>query len=355
MNKQPCTRKSLAAYICFVDSMMRNRKYFIGLLPGLLVLAGNLYGGWLTLANAAFILVFLGIAEWFLGEDHDNAHSLASDELPELLLSLHAALHALCLVTFFYGIHAGMIEGPWIWTAALSLGIHGGSSAIVIAHELIHKKENSKQWMGRLLLASTGNFYFHVHHLRIHHRWVGTKRDAATARKGESVYRFFVRSVVQQIRQAAESEDKRLKGRFFSIENEMIRPVLIHIVLLVLAYVSGGITALLAYGFACFMSCFLLEYVNYIEHYGLKRAEDEKVTPMHSWSTDKTVSRYLLIDLSRHADHHAFPSRPYHTLRSYSDAPTLPGGYAGLVIPALIPPLWYALVHPKINEIVQAP
>ena len=354
MNKQPYTVKSLPAYICSVDGMTRNWKYFAGLLPGVLVLAGNLYGGWMTLANAAFILVFLGIAEWFMGEDHDNAHSAAADSLPELLLVLHAVLHGLCLLTFFYGINQGILQGAWIWTAALSLGIHGGSSAIVIAHELIHKKENGKQWIGRLLLASTGNFYFHVHHLRIHHRWVGTAHDAATARKGESVYGFFVRSIVQQIRQAAESEDKRLKGKFLSWENEMLRPLFIHALILGLAIAFSGLIGLLAYGFSCFMSCFLLEYVNYIEHYGLQRAEDEKVTPEHSWSTDKTVSRYLLIDLSRHADHHAFPSRPYHTLRSYSDAPTLPGGYAGLVIPALIPPLWYALVHPRIDALQHA-
>lgn len=334
--------------------MTRNWKYFTGLTPGLLVLAGNLYGGWLTLANAVFILVFLGIAEWFMGEDHDNAHSPAADTLPELLLVLHAVLHGLCLLSFFYSIHSGTLQGVWIWTAALSLGIHGGSSAIVIAHELIHKKENSKQWIGRLLLASTGNFYFHVHHLRIHHRWVGTEHDAATARKGESVYGFFIRSVVQQIRQAAASEDKRLKGRFLSLENEMVRPALIHLLLLGGSFAAAGWTGLLAYGLACFVSCFLLEYVNYIEHYGLQRADDQKVTPMHSWSTDKTVSRYLLIDLSRHADHHAFPSRPYHTLRSYSDAPSLPGGYAGLVIPALIPPLWYALVHPRIAALEHA-
>lgn len=334
--------------------MTRNLKYFTGLLPGALVVTGNLTGGWMTLANAVFILLFLGVAEWMLGEDHDNAHSPAGDMLPEALLVCHALLHGLCLLTFFYGIHGGVLEGGWIWTAALSLGIHGGSSAIVIAHELIHKKENSKQWIGRMLLASTGNFYFHVHHLRIHHRWVGTAQDAATARKGETVYAFFIRSVVQQIRQAADSEDKRLKGRLLSWQNEMLRSILLHGVLLLTAFFAGGWIALLAYGMACFVSAFLLEYVNYIEHYGLERAENEQVTPMHSWSTDKTISRYLLIDLSRHADHHAFPSRPYHTLRSYSEAPSLPGGYAGLVIPALVPPLWFALVHPRIKLLQQA-
>jgi alkane 1-monooxygenase len=69
---------------------------------------------------------------------------------------------------------------------------------------------------------------------------------------------------------------------------------------------------------------------------------------LHSWNSDSRVSRYLLVDLSRHADHHFYASKPYHTLQTYDNAPELPGGYAALLVPALIPPLWKALVHPQL-------
>ncbi|MGD1892916.1 MAG: fatty acid desaturase, partial [Cyclobacteriaceae bacterium] len=49
---------------------------------------------------------------------------------------------------------------------------------------------------------------------------------------------------------------------------------------------------------------FLLEYVNYIEHYGLERREGERVGKQHAWQSDAVTSRFTLFELSRHADHH---------------------------------------------------
>jgi alkane 1-monooxygenase len=93
---------------------------------------------------------------------------------------------------------------------------------------------------------------------------------------------------------------------------------------------------------------FLLEYVNYIEHYGLTRRENERVNEMHSWQSDSIVSRFLLVDLSRHADHHYYAAKPFHTLDSHVKSPELPSGYAGLFFVAAIPPLWFKLIDNRI-------
>ena len=89
----------------------------------------------------------------------------------------------------------------------------------------------------------------------------------------------------------------------------------------------------------------LLEVVNYLEHYGLRRQrrEDgryERTRPEHSWNSNSVASNVLLYHLQRHSDHHANPIRRYQALRHVEEAPQLPTGYAGMIVLAAFPPLW---------------
>jgi alkane 1-monooxygenase len=54
----------------------------------------------------------------------------------------------------------------------------------------------------------------------------------------------------------------------------------------------------------------------------------------------------FLFELSRHSDHHATASRKYQVLRSFEQSPQLPTGYPGMIILALIPPAWFAVMDP---------
>jgi hypothetical protein len=78
------------------------------------------------------------------------------------------------------------------------------------------------------------------------------------------------------------------------------------------------------------MAVRLLEAVNYFEHWGLRRRGD-RVQPVDSWDTHGWFTYYGLVGLSRHADHHAYPIRPYQKLRVWEEAPILPFGYVGTV------------------------
>jgi alkane 1-monooxygenase len=97
----------------------------------------------------------------------------------------------------------------------------------------------------------------------------------------------------------------------------------------------------------------LLEVVNYLEHYGLLRGrrEDgryERTRPEHSWNSNNVASNVLLYHLQRHSDHHANPLRRYQALRHVQEAPQLPTGYAGMIVLAVIPPLWRRVMDPKV-------
>ena len=97
-----------------------------------------------------------------------------------------------------------------------------------------------------------------------------------------------------------------------------------------------------------------LEVINYIEHYGLERqrlpdGRYERTTHLHSWNSDYRLSNLMLFQLQRHSDHHAFPKRPYAILRHHEDSPQLPGGYAAMFVLALVPPLWFRVIHPRVE------
>src|SRR6267154_6108046 len=64
------------------------------------------------------------------------------------------------------------------------------------AHELTHRPQRVAQWFAHGLLALMFNSSFTVFHVHGHHRWVGTDRDPATARRGEHIFAFVPRTVI---------------------------------------------------------------------------------------------------------------------------------------------------------------
>ncbi|MEB3071343.1 alkane 1-monooxygenase [[Mycobacterium] vasticus] len=251
------------------------------------------------------------------------------------------------------------VEGSLSWFAkiglALSVGALGGVG-INTAHELGHKKVRLERWLSKITLAQTGYGHFYVEHNRGHHVRVATPEDPASGRFGESFWRFFPRSVIGGVRSAWELETARLhrldKGPW-RMSNDVLNAWLMSVVLfgaLIAAFGPAVIPFLViqaVYGFS------LLESVNYIEHYGLLRrtranGRYERCTPEHSWNSDHIVTNLFLYHLQRHSDHHANPTRRYQTLRSMSESPNLPSGYASLIGLTYLPPLWRRLMDHRV-------
>jgi alkane 1-monooxygenase len=114
---------------------------------------------------------------------------------------------------------------------------------------------------------------------------------------------------------------------------------------------TAGLTLFLA---QAVVAVFLLELINYVEHYGLFRREiapgrHERVQAAHSWNSSHRVSNWVLINLARHADHHLTASRRYQVLHTRDDAPQLPAGYGAMVLLALAPPLWRRVMDPRVD------
>jgi alkane 1-monooxygenase len=237
----------------------------------------------------------------------------------------------------------------------LSLGIVDGI-AINTAHELGHKREVAERWLSKIALAPTGYGHFYVEHNRGHHVRVATAEDPASARLGESFWAFWPRTVWGSLRSAWRLETNRFRIRHrspWTWRNDILSAWAITLALgcaLVAIFGLGVVPFLLLQAVVGFS---LLEVVNYIEHYGLRRQRTptgryEKVDPRHSWNSDRIVSNIHLFQLARHSDHHVNPQYWYQALRTLEDSPQLPAGYATMIVLALISPLWRHIMDPKV-------
>jgi alkane 1-monooxygenase len=218
---------------------------------------------------------------------------------------------------------------------------------------MIHRKQAAWRMLGiwNLVLVNYGHFF--IEHVKGHHKWVGTAKDPATALYGESIYAFFLRTIPGQFISAFSIEAARLEKENknkFSSQNFVVRITAMQLLLCGFIFAFFGLKVLIAYLLQSFIAILLLEYVNYIEHYGLVRDQNEKYAAQHAWQSDIIVSRFSLFELSRHSDHHLKASKPYQTLSSHESSPVLPSGYFGVFYVVLIPPLWFKLVHPILDK-----
>jgi alkane 1-monooxygenase len=216
--------------------------------------------------------------------------------------------------------------------AAVLVGANSGYSAIVVAHELIHRKSRFMQGLGRILLATVCYEHFSIEHVRGHHMRVATDDDPATSRHGETYGEFWRRTVRGQFVSAWRIEAKRLGDEDMRwYDPRMMRSAVVHGILLsaaiaALVLVLAGPAALVVHLGQAYVAVRFLEAVNYFEHYGLRRT-GRKVRPVDSWDSDSMFTLFALVGLSRHADHHAYASRPFQALRTWEESPKLPYGY----------------------------
>jgi alkane 1-monooxygenase len=238
----------------------------------------------------------------------------------------------------------------------VSMGILCGIFGINVGHELGHRSNRFEQFLGEILLLTSLETHFLPYHNSGHHHNVATPKDPATARKGEIVFLFWFRSQIGSYFQAWKIENDRLhkKGRsFLSFSNKMLIYTLSQIALLAAIYYFFNLQTVLYFMAAALLGILLLETVNYIEHYGLLRqlkenGNYERVQHHHSWNSHHILGRTILFELSRHSDHHYKASKHYQLLDSMPESPQMLTGYPGMMLLALVPPLWFKVMHKQL-------
>lgn len=339
------------------------------LVPALLPVAA-LLGRWSDRPDLAawfplfFLFVLLPLADYALGIDRANPTPALAERLEASLwfraltwVCLPVQLWLLAWSTAHFAATDFQVAGAIGWI--LSQGVVSGVLAINVAHELIHKGSRFEQWFGGALLATVGYHGFKIEHLRGHHVHVSTPADASSARFGQSLWHFLPRAMARNTRNAWRLEAERLARAGlpgWHWRNELLWWTALWLGFCALAGVAHGprgLAFLLLQGVFAALS---LEIINYIEHYGLERrllpgGRHERTTHLHSWNSGYWLSNALLFQLQRHSDHHETPRRRYAALLHHDDSPQLPGGYAAMFVLAMVPPLWFALIDPRVRAL----
>jgi alkane 1-monooxygenase len=238
--------------------------------------------------------------------------------------------------------------------AGLAVGVTTGGQGITFAHELGHSKSRADRLLGWLLMGSVNYAHFMVEHYRGHHVRAATDDDPASARVGESLWRFLPRTLIGSWRSAWQLESQRLaQHRLSWARSPLLWATIAQAAWLVVIGSVWGRAALLFWVVQSVYAVWLLETINYVEHYGLRRAtlpsgRTEPFGMQHAWNADHLISNCLLANLQRHSDHHMHAWKPYATLEPLA-GPQLPTGYAGSIWLASIPPLWFRVMHPRLE------
>ena len=227
--------------------------------------------------------------------------------------------------------------------SGIMMGLTSGGAGLLVAHELMHRKDKISQFGASALCMMVGYAHWPMEHVHGHHKNVATPLDPCTAKKGDILYGFYFRSVIGQIFSAYRIN----RSHFLKVK-------LIELILLGSLFYYFGLNGVIFWGVQALVGTFLLENLNYVEHYGLLRKKNpsgrySKVLPEHSWETRSILSNMSVINLGLHSDHHALVDKKFWELESVPNTSSLNIGIPGQMLLSLVPPLWFQYMQRRMS------
>lgn len=239
------------------------------------------------------------------------------------------------------------------WYELLGVGIGLGivaSHLLLLSHAFAYSERSFEGTLCFLSVAFVGwGHYRYVSHV-LHQRGAATPSDYYSARMGESLYRFALRSwlgasaaTMQRLRHSGNKRGWWVAVRHDGAVMSLMFVVPLYAALTMLGGYSMALVLLLMWASAtCIYTAIL-----YIQHYGLlrrKRAdgEYERLQTEHAWEEPGCFSSCVLFGHGRHADRHLHPLIDAPSLRISPMAPKLPAGYPESILLAFVPMWWFS-------------
>ena len=337
----------------------------------LMIFTGPLFGaislwctGWWTWLLPAYAYLLIPFLELIIPASTKNFDSgeeqnALKSQFYDFILYAQVPIQYGLLLLFLLCITIQDLQFCELSGRVVSFGVACVVLGINVAHELGHRTSKLARVLSKALLLTSLYMHFIIEHNKGHHKHVGTPQDPATARKGEILYLFWIRSITNSYLSALKIEQKRLKSlnhKWLSKQNQILHFLVLQTTLVTSVYFFFNLQGLLCFLGAATLGILFFETVNYLEHYGLTRQKTangnyERVRPIHSWNSNHAIGRAILFEVTRHSDHHYLSSRKYQVLRSLEEAPQLPTGYPLMILCALIPPLWFFIMHRHMDKI----
>lgn len=320
------------------EGMTRGLPMLIGTLsmPALTLVGWQLGGAWQWL-GAIYPLLVHPILDPLSGTVAEAPRSRTTP-WDDLLLWISMPVQCVILLTALH-----RMAPEQFWSSAICCGMSAGVYGVTSAHELIHRARRRERELGLAQLLQCGFAHFRIEHLYIHHRLAATKHDPATARRGESLYAYWLRALPTGW------------WKCWAADRRMLRDQALQLLVLIAVGASFGREGLLLFGVQSLIAMLLLSAVDYLEHYGLERLEMssgkfEPFGPAHAWEARERLSNLTLFNLGLHPSHHIEARTPYPELKAIDASPRLPFGYSAALLAALIPPIWKKIIHPLLDR-----
>lgn len=343
---------------------MKAFPFAIVYLVPLSVIIGYVLGGFFIFLTPFFVFIVVPLLDLVFGDNYENPDPDQEEQLEKrksfrifTWLSMPISLGLVIWGAFV--VSMGGLSFIEFLGFTISVGISSGILGINASHEMQHRvNHNFEPILARFTLLASLYIHWGLEHITGHHRWVATPEDPATAKKNQSFYNFWPQTVFGSLKSAWKFEKNRLQHqdqKYVFWKNRVLHYLVYEILFLIILTIFFGFLGLIFFLLQSLIAITLLEIINYIEHYGLLREKSpdgtyERVKPHHSWNSSKRLTNWFLFNLQRHSDHHYKPGRRYQLLRHHDEAPQLPTGYAGMVLIALIPPLYKRIMNPLISN-----
>lgn len=342
---------------------MKDLKYLTAFSIPLMVFIGLYFQGLFTFLTPVYAFVIIPILELAFPIDPNNISEIESEDrlrnkIFDWLLYLNLPIVYVLMISALIVTTTTELKTHEFIGLILSVGIVLGVNGINVAHELGHRQTTNERFIGKALLLPALYMHFYIEHNFGHHLHAATKEDPATARYNQTVYGFWLTSVVRQYVSAWKIQLRLLKNNhkdFFSFKNDMLWYAVLQTTYLMGTLIIFGKTGFIFALFAGIIGFILLETVNYIEHYGLIRTKlpsgrYERVREIHSWNSNHVIGRIVLYELTRHSDHHYKSSKKYQILDCHEHSPQMPFGYPTSMVLSLVPPLWFYIMNKRIPK-----
>ncbi len=341
---------------------MKDLKYFCAYTIPIAALIGLWLEGIYTYLTPIYAFGFIPLLELFTSASTANTDDTEKDGLTKkrifdwMLYANLPIIYGVLAITLYQATTVSLQTYELVGII-ISTGIVLGTNGINVGHELGHRN-TYERFLGKALLLPSLYMHFYIEHNFGHHLKVATYEDPATAKYNQPVYLFWVTSTIGQYLSSWKIQRYLLNknnSSFFSIKNDMLwYHLFIGIYLLFTFYIFGLLGFYIAF-FSGIVGFLLLETINYIEHYGLRRHKTnsgryERVREIHSWNSNHALGRIMLYELTRHSDHHHRASKKYQLLDHHDESPQLPFGYPTSMVLSLFPPLWFMIMNKRVPD-----
>lgn len=305
---------------------------------------------WTMLLLAPPVVWFVVVPLWDKAARDEGTHRLAVVSARDA----HYEVTLVALLSLFGLLLVGTTDTSSLLTM-FGLGITGGLLVTVAWHGVQCRDDDSTvgNLMRRTLCAVTLMPQLGIDSREGHATDASTPKDFASARMGESYYRFVYRYFSGAIIRGWRAEQIRLsdRGRVYSLlQNEMLQILCMSILYIAAAGIFGGAGLILLVITQALVAAWQLTAAEYVEHYGMlrNRYQDGEYGPLRRdryWCAAGAVNNMLL---SERQFHQHSDTQFNSSISQATEQPTLPLGFNLLSFLVLMPNYWFHFVDEKL-------